>query len=70
MAQVACRRCGATAFSVAYWSNTDHCPRCGTELPRPPGITARIREREATAPPLPPKMIDSVRAVLRERTAP
>jgi hypothetical protein len=80
MAQVACRRCGFTAFSVAYWSNTDHCPRCGTELPRPAPITARIRagsgrwdgsrRADPEAPPMPPGMIDTVRAVLRERAAP
>jgi ribosomal protein L37E len=80
MAEVACRRCGLTAFSVAYWSNTDHCPRCGTELPRPTGITARIRagsgrwdgsrRDEAESAPLPAGMIDSVRAVMRERAAP
>ena len=80
MAEVACRRCGVTAYSVAYWSNTDHCPHCGTELPRPTGITARVRagsgrwegsRRDEDEPtPVPPGMIDSVRAVMRERAAP
>jgi hypothetical protein len=78
MAQVACRRCGQTSYSVAYWSGTDHCPRCSAELPRPRGITARIRDgsrggTEWTALPqpvpreLPAGMIDSVRSLLRER---
>jgi ribosomal protein S27E len=77
MAQVACQRCGQTSYSVAYWSGTDHCPRCSAELPRPTGITARIRhgagapEWAALPQPvpreLPAGMVDSVRSVLRER---
>jgi hypothetical protein len=35
MAYVKCVRCGMTSFTVAYWSNIDHCGRCGAELPRP-----------------------------------
>ena len=40
MAYVECVRCGLTAFTVAYWSSTDYCGRCGAELPHPArGIT-------------------------------
>jgi hypothetical protein len=80
MAQVACLRCGQTSFSVAYWTSTDHCPRCNTELPRPMGITARIREASGVAGvhkvaplpqpeprELPAGMVDSVRSLLRKR---
>jgi uncharacterized protein (DUF983 family) len=51
MAYVQCTRCGLTAFTVAYWSSTDYCGRCGAELPRP----ARGGDATATArtPPAP-----------------
>jgi ribosomal protein S27E len=40
MAYVECVRCGLTAFTVAYWSSTDYCGRCGAELPHPSrGVT-------------------------------
>lgn len=35
MAYVKCSRCGLIAFTVAYWSSTDYCGRCGAQLPRP-----------------------------------
>jgi hypothetical protein len=42
MAYVKCVRCGMTSFTVAYWSNTDHCVRCAAELPHPPARSAAI----------------------------
>ena len=35
MAYVTCERCGRRAFTTAYWSSTDYCHYCGTELPHP-----------------------------------
>ena len=45
MAYVKCVRCGMTSFTVTYWSNTGHCGRCGTELPRPAARSAAISPR-------------------------
>ncbi|ADB53339.1 hypothetical protein [Conexibacter woesei] len=35
MPYVACPHCGHRTFSVAYWSNREHCGACGRELPSP-----------------------------------
>lgn len=35
MAYVRCTRCGFMGFSVAYWSNVEHCACCDEPLPRP-----------------------------------
>jgi hypothetical protein len=31
---VRCPACGLGCFSLARWSNVDHCAACDTELPR------------------------------------
>lgn len=61
MAYVQCVRCGLTAYTVAYWSSTDYCGRCGAELPRPvrgatpisrhPRFLAEPEAKPATARP-------------------
>jgi predicted RNA-binding Zn-ribbon protein involved in translation (DUF1610 family) len=30
---MSCPDCGARTYSAATWSNVDHCPRCGRDLP-------------------------------------
>jgi hypothetical protein len=42
---VTCPTCGVRTYSAATWSNTDHCPRCGRDLP------PRVRTPVATAGP-------------------
>jgi hypothetical protein len=36
---ISCPTCGVRTYSAATWSNIDHCPRCGRDLP-PPTRTA------------------------------
>lgn len=33
MPYIPCPSCGVRTYSAATWSNTDHCPRCGCDLP-------------------------------------
>lgn len=51
MPYVACPRCGHRTFSVAYWSNREHCGNCGTELPSP-RTAPPDRTKTALAQPL------------------
>jgi DNA-directed RNA polymerase subunit RPC12/RpoP len=47
MAYIKCERCGLTAFSTAYWSSTEHCGRCGAQLPRPRPVIEQIAQDRA-----------------------
>lgn len=59
MAYVECEPCGRTAFTTAYWSNTDHCHYCGAELPHPLSVAESSQRpaqvtREYQSPDPPP----------------
>ena len=45
MPYISCPTCGVRTYSAATWSNIDHCPRCGRDLP------PRLRTGVATAGP-------------------
>ena len=45
MPYINCPTCGVRTYSAATWSSTDHCPRCGRDLP--PRTTTAV----ATAAP-------------------
>jgi hypothetical protein len=56
-----CPSCGLRTFSVAYWSSTEECERCGEPLPR---------QSRAYRPPNPsPQLLAEFRA-RRRRNAP
>lgn len=54
MPYVSCPRCGHRTFSVAYWSNREHCGNCGRELPSPRTVSDE-RLKSALAQPLRPR---------------